>query len=201
MLMLREQSAAADRPIQMQIHWELMVSYDEIVVVKILIRQATPDDAEALIAHAESVMAENVYSLTEPGEFQMPILQEREWIRMMNDHPNHFLRVAEVSGSIVGMIHLSNGHRRRIAHTSEFGMSVSRPFRDQGIGRLLIQALLDWARENTVIEKISLKVHGDNSRAIHLYKTLGFVEEGCLKKEIKYGPNQYVDVLLLSKFV
>lgn len=178
-----------------------MVSCDEILVVNILIRPAKPDDAEALIAHAESVMAENIYSLTEPGEFQMPIAQEREWIRRQNENPNYFLRVAEVSGALVGMIHLSNGHRRRIAHTSEFGMSVSRPFRNQGIGRLLIQSLLDWARENTTIEKISLKVHGDNDRAIHLYKNLGFVEEGCLKKEIKYGPNQYVDVLILSKFV
>lgn len=178
-----------------------MGSYDEMEVVNIVIRKATPDDAQALIAHAESVMAENIYSLTEPGEFQMPVSQEREWIRMMNENPNHFLRIADGGGSVVGMIHLSNGHRRRIAHTSEFGMSVSRPYRNQGIGRLLIQALLDWAHENTVIEKISLKVHGDNDRAIHLYQSLGFVQEGCLKKEIKYGPNQYVDTLILSKFV
>lgn len=174
---------------------------DEIICVKVVIRPATPDDAQALIAHAESVMAEEVYSLTEPGEFQMPLAQEREWISQMNDNPNFFLRVAEVQGKVVGLIHVSNGHRRRIAHTAEFGMSVDRPFRNQGIGRLLLEAMLQWAHENPVLEKISLKVHADNERAIHLYKSLGFTQEGYLKKEIKYGPNHYVDTLILAKWV
>lgn len=146
-------------------------------------------------------MAEQIFSMTEPGEFQMSIAQEREWIQAMNENPNHFLRVAESRGNIVGMINLSNGHRRRIAHTAEFGMSVARPFRNQGIGRLLIQAMLDWAHENPQLEKISLKVHADNVRAIHLYQSLGFQQEGYLKKELKYGPNHYVDTLILAKWV
>lgn len=169
--------------------------------MKIVIRQARPEDAEALIAHAESVMAEQIFSMTEPGEFQMSIAQEREWIQGMNENPNHFLRVAEAQGKIVGMINLSNGHRRRISHTAEFGMSVDRPFRNQGIGRLLIQAMLDWAHENPKLEKISLKVHADNARAIHLYQSLGFQQEGYLKKELKYGPNHYVDTIILAKWV
>ena len=169
--------------------------------MNVLIRKATPDDAEALLAHAESVMAEQIFSLTQPGEATLTLAQEKEWIVQKNENSSHLVLVAEVANKIVGMLELSNGHRQRIEHIAEFGMSIDRPFRNQGIGRRLIDAMLSWARENPVIEKISLKVHADNDRAIHLYQSLGFVQEGHLKKELKYGPNQYVDSLILSIWV
>lgn len=169
--------------------------------MNIHIRRATADDAPALLAHAESILAEEIYSLSVPGELMFTIAQEQEWIKSKNENPQHLLLIAEVSNQIVGVLDLSNGHRQRIAHTAEFGMSIARPFRNQGIGRRLLEEMLKWARDNPVLEKISLKVHADNDRAIHLYKSLGFIQEGYLTKELKYGPNQYVDSILLSVWV
>lgn len=40
-----------------------------------------------------------------------------------------------------------------------------------------------------------------NEKAIRLYKTLGFVEQGVGLKEIQRGPGQYVDVLWMYRFV
>jgi RimJ/RimL family protein N-acetyltransferase len=165
------------------------------------IRKAKPEDAAALLHLAESVMIEEIYSLTEPGEFRLTLAQEREWIQQKNENPNHLVIVAEANHQLVGMLELSNGHRARIAHTAEFSISVLRPYRDQGVGRRLMDEMLRWAHENPTIEKLSLKVHADNARAIHLYETLGFIREGYLKKELKYGPNRYVDTCLYSLWV
>lgn len=165
------------------------------------IRKARPEDAPALIHLGESVMIEEVFTLTQPGEFRPTLAQEREWIQQKNENPNHLVLVAELNQQVVGMLDVTNGHRARIAHTAEFSISVLRPHRNQGIGRRLLEEMLRWAHENPQIEKLSLKVHADNDRAIHLYESLGFVREGTLKKELKYGPNQYVDTLIYARWV
>ena len=54
---------------------------------------------------------------------------------------------------------------------------------------------------NPVLEKIYLKVHATNGRAISLYQKLGFREEGRLVRDLKLGPNEYVDTVVMSLFV
>ncbi len=70
-----------------------------------------------------------------------------------------------------------------------------------GIGKELIEALLDWAEANPLIEKVSLGVFSTNHRAISLYKRLGFIEEGRKIKEFKMSENEYVDDIIMYKLV
>ena len=65
-----------------------------------------------------------------------------------------------------------------------------------GIGKLLITELLNWAEQNSSIEKISLGVLSTNHRAIALYKSMGFIEEGRKIKEIKFSEDSYADDIL-----
>ena len=46
-----------------------------------------------------------------------------------------------------------------------------------------------------------LAVFSTNAKAIALYGRLGFVEEGRRAKEIKFGPGEYVDEVLMGRFV
>ena len=70
-----------------------------------------------------------------------------------------------------------------------------------GIGRMLVNELLDWAEKNPFIEKVSLGVFSTNYRAISLYKSMGFKEEGRKIKEIRMNENEYIDDILMYKFV
>lgn len=40
-----------------------------------------------------------------------------------------------------------------------------------------------WARQNGITKKISLVTNENNTKAIDLYKKLGFEKEGLLKKD------------------
>jgi RimJ/RimL family protein N-acetyltransferase len=126
---------------------------------------------------------------------------EEKWIESHISNPNHVILLAEMNSKIVGMLDFSNGHRQRIAHTGEFGMSVDKSVRDQGIGALLLKVLIEWATQNSTIEKISLNVHSNNFRAIALYKKMGFEIEGTRKRDIKYGADNYVDTVVMGRFV
>ena len=79
-------------------------------------------------------------------------------------------------------------------------MMVQKEYRNMQIGRKLLEALLIRAENHPEIEKVSLGVLSTNARAIPLYRSLGFVEEGRKIDEVKIG-NRYVDDILMYKRV
>jgi len=58
--------------------------------------------------------------------------------------------------------------------------------------------LIDWAKNNPGVEKVCLSVHANNERAINLYKSLGFVQEGYLKKDLRFPDGSYIDTVLMA---
>jgi len=77
------------------------------------------------------------------------------------------------------------------AHVTNVAVSGQR--RREGIGRLLMQKLMDLARENDM-ESMTLEVRVSNAAARHLYEQLGFVEAGIRKN---YYSETKEDALIL----
>ncbi len=168
---------------------------------EVIIRSPIKQDATEVLQLAKSVIAEEIYQLTTAAEFNMTIEAEEKWIEAHKTNPNHIILIAEMDSKIVGMLDFANGRRQRIAHTGEFGMSVELSARNQGIGSLLLQSLIEWTVENKTIEKIGLNVHSNNERAIALYKKMGFEIEGVRKHDLKYGDGQYIDTVVMGRFI
>jgi RimJ/RimL family protein N-acetyltransferase len=168
---------------------------------RLVVRSPAPDDASQLLDYAHVVLQESEYFLLEPDELQLSEEEEQEWIREHREEDGSILLAAEVDGFIVGLIGFENGPQRRVAHRGSLHLSVARPWRGIGIGRILLETLIDWAKATPVIEKVSLSVMATNHRAIGLYRKLGFREEGRLAREIKVSPDHYEDELLMCRFV
>jgi RimJ/RimL family protein N-acetyltransferase len=166
-----------------------------------LIRCAAPDDAAALLVHAQDILSEGMFGVTRPEEFNMSLEEERAWIRAHLDAPGDLVLVAEADGVLAGLLFFESGPRLRQAHRGALHMSVERAWRGQGIGEALLNTLMDWAKQNPAIEKVGLSVLSTNARAIGLYKKAGFIEEGRRPREIKMGPNEYLDEILMFRFV
>ena len=162
------------------------------------IRTAQESDAAAYLILARSIMAEEIYSLTQVDELTLTFEQEKQWLKSNFENEAHLIIVAEIDGNIVGQLDFSNGHRKRNSHTGEFGMGVYKDYRGLGIGTLLVSTLVQWARDNPNIEKINLNVHHTNERAIATYKKVGFKIEGVRTKDLKYANGVYVDTLLMG---
>ena len=86
-----------------------------------------------------------------------------------------------------------NAHKGRL-----FGMYVRSSLRNLGLGRLLLSAVLDVAREN--VELIQLSVVKENRPAQWLYESAGFLEFGVELKASKYGDRYYDEVLMAFDF-
>jgi RimJ/RimL family protein N-acetyltransferase len=57
----------------------------------------------------------------------------------------------------------------------------------QGMGRKILQELMHIAFEQFHAHRLFLDVFEDNHRAQHLYRSLGFVEEGVLREAAERG--------------
>lgn len=167
----------------------------------IVVRVAQPDDAASVLAHSRRVIEEAEFLITQPEEFDLTEEEEHEWIRTHGDEPGQLALVAEISGSLVGLLFFESGQRKRMAHRGTLHMTVAAGFRGQGVGTALLQTLITWAESHPVIEKLSLAVMATNRPAIGLYQKLGFVEEGRLVRDVKLADGEYVDDLLMCRFV
>jgi GNAT superfamily N-acetyltransferase len=76
------------------------------------------------------------------------------------------LREAEkADASAIGCLNFSGGPRERTAQIGEFGITVRKAYWGLGIGRALIEYLIEWSRNSGVIRKINLKVrNGQRAR-------------------------------------
>jgi ribosomal protein S18 acetylase RimI-like enzyme len=75
-----------------------------------------------------------------------------------------------------------------------WGMYVRPDARNAGVGRQLIEAVIDHARRH--VELIQLSVISDNQRARRLYAGLGFVEYGVEKNSLKQRGHYYDEILM-----
>jgi RimJ/RimL family protein N-acetyltransferase len=165
----------------------------------VLIRSARPSDARAIHTITIQAIAEGGYHISEPQELIITLQDEEAWIRRHAEHPAQVLLVVEVGGEVRGLIHFEPGNKRRQAHTGELAMNVAADWREQGIGRCLLEALIAWATEHQQIERLGLRALSTNDRALHVYRAVGFVEEGRRIQAIKLGPGQYADEILMSR--
>jgi RimJ/RimL family protein N-acetyltransferase len=167
----------------------------------ITIRTAQPEDAVAMLAHVRAGFAEEEFLLSTLDDFHMTDEQESAWLQTNLDNPGDLVIVAEYAGQIIGMLNFQSERRKRVVHHGELAMSVNNTWRDRGMGRALLRTLIAWAQQHPVLEKLTLQVFATNTRAIALYTALGFKEEGRQIRDVKLGPDNYVDVLMMGKFV
>lgn len=97
--------------------------------------------------------------------------------------------VAEEDGQVVGYAGMWLVINE--AHVTNVAVSGSR--RGEGIGRLLMETLMELARENGM-GSMTLEVRVSNMVARHLYETLGFAEAGIRKN---YYSETKEDALIL----
>jgi RimJ/RimL family protein N-acetyltransferase len=158
----------------------------------LLIREAAAEDARSVLAYVQAISGESDFLSFGPGEFELTEPQEEEFLRKCRVADNQLYLLGIIDDVLVAMLSFSGGRRPRLRHAGEFGMSVRRAYWGLSIGSLMLDALIEWARDGGIVKKINLRVRTENRRAIRLYESKGFVIEGTLRKEILLQ-GQYYD--------
>jgi len=100
---------------------------------------------------------------------------------------------AFVDGRLRGLVGLVREARAKGAHSADVvAMYVAPEFGRRGLARALLQAVIDYARNEAHVEQLVLTVTRSNQAAAKLYKTAGFVTFGLEPRAIKVD-GEYFD--------
>jgi putative acetyltransferase len=160
------------------------------------IRPATVADAEALAAlQLAEILAGPGMVLTAD---QSPTKEEIA-ARFASYHGATLRVVAEVDGAIVGEAELKQLVPKRCAHVGILFIGVHPDFQRRGIGRALMQHLIDHAKKNG-LRRLELYVRSDNHAAQALYRGLGFHHEGTRAKFCALDDGTLIDDYVMALF-
>jgi RimJ/RimL family protein N-acetyltransferase len=162
----------------------------------IVVRYAEPGDAARLVDLAESVGAEPEGWLITDGAWRSAG-DERRYLRALRRYPDAAVIVAEIDDAIIGRLSLARDPHPASAHVADLGLMVAKAHRRLGVGRALMTAAEEWAREAGV-RKLELHVFPHNTPAIALYEGLGYRHEGVRRRQYRRGA-EFVDAFLMAK--
>ncbi|QTL52455.1 GNAT family N-acetyltransferase [Priestia aryabhattai] len=161
------------------------------------VRIATVEDADAIVAIKQEIVITNDFLLRLPEEVQETAEEYRKKIQMRQENGGLTL-IVEFNSQVVGFLSFQRPSYMRLHHTGSFGICVKQEFSNKGVGTTLLSYLIEWSKEQKGLEKINLDVFSNNKRAIHLYKKLGFKEEGKQINQIRLKDGSYADIVFMA---
>lgn len=163
---------------------------DEFHEIDTIIRQAEPNDARALLGLTQQVGKETNYLTFGSEGVGLSVREEMDLIHTFATSEMNLMLVVEVDEQIIGMGNLATFGSPKQAHVAEIGLSLIEEYWGYGIGKLLMEDLLEFGKQ-VDLKVITLEVVKDNQRAVKLYERFGFEIVGTLKKRLKHNCNYY----------
>lgn len=161
----------------------------------IRVRHAEATDAAALVALAEAVSREDGrWILT--TESWRSIRDERRYLKTVRRHPDAAVFVAEEDGVVLARLSLARDPHPASRHVADLGLMVAVSARRRGIGRMLLDEAVTWAR-TAGVRKLELHVFPWNEPALRLYESFGFEREGYRKRHYERD-GEWVDAILMA---
>ena len=141
-----------------------------------VIERATAADAAAQLAYLKAVGGETENLSFGSEGVPLTVEQEAEYLGAQEASPDNAQFLAKADGEIIGTASL-NRKPRKMSHRGEFGISVRKAYWGLGIGRSLMEACIQCARDAGYVQ-LELSVIAENTRAIAMYQKAGFLECG-----------------------
>ena len=158
------------------------MKYDQTIITSkglaVHIRNGVASDGSTVLENFNLTHAETDYLRTYPDENHFDAEQESCYLEKKVTSPNEIELIAFVDGKMAGTAGIDAIEAQyKVAHRAEFGISILKDYWGLGIGRALMEACIQCAKAAGYAQ-LELDVVVENTRAISMYQTAGFVEYG-----------------------
>ena len=176
----------------------------EPVILDAMELTSDPDRGVRFAESARQILADLVRGGAALGWVEPP---SRDEVAELLDHVvaavhagDAALRAAYLDRRLVGLGYwLRYARPTHRPHADLEKIAVDAAAHGRGVGRALTTALIADARQ-AGIEVLTLDARGDNSNALHLYRSLGFTEYGRLPDFVAVGERRYDKVFCMLDF-
>jgi L-amino acid N-acyltransferase YncA len=164
-------------------------------MAELTVRPARESDAEAIARIYNQGIEDRVATLE--TELRTPE-ERRRWMAARG--PRHPVIAAEAAGTLVGWASLNQFNPRpAYQHVADFSVYVDRDWRGKGVGRRLLEALIERARE-IGYHKMVLSAFPFNQAGVALYERLGFRAVGIYKEQGLLD-GKWTDTIIMEKLL
>ncbi|MDO5322713.1 MAG: GNAT family N-acetyltransferase [Clostridia bacterium] len=158
------------------------MEYSKQIVLKdgrtAILRHGVEADGGAVFENFNLTHGETDYLLSYPDENSFTAEQEGKFLKRKAESANEVEIIALVDGRVAGTAGVDAiGAKYKLRHRAEFGVSVLEEYWGLGIGRALMDACIECARQAGYAQ-LELTVVAENARAVEMYQRAGFVEFG-----------------------
>ena len=162
-----------------------------------VLRNGDAQDGQALFDNFMLTHAQTDWLLSYPDENSMNAAQEAAFLKEKAMSPNEIEIIAEIDGKVVGSAGIERvGHKDKVKHRAEFGISVDKDCWGLGVGRALTRACIECAKTAGYLQ-LELQAVEANERAVALYRSEGFVEYGRNPRGFRSRINGWQPILLM----
>ncbi len=139
-----------------------------------MLREGSIADSEALLETVREYVLTSKYLIVSPEDLAYTVADEARWIKSLRDSPNSLLLLALHQDRVIGNIDLTGSDEPGENPTGLISMGMLKAYQNKGLGSLLLNAVVGWARENHQLQVLCLQVVEANTGAMKLYENLGF---------------------------
>ncbi len=170
---------------------------------EVCIRTPVAEDAERVLNYMKKIFEEDRFFLmtAEEAKEWQTLEKEQEHIQKYHTDEDKLIVISETDGRILSLSSIECGSRQRMRHIGQVGISILPDWRGLGLGKAIMEVLIEWARAHPKLEKLALGVWSGNKPAIRLYQKMGFIEEGRKIREVKYADGSYDDMICMYRMV
>ncbi len=177
------------------------MEYREVIKLKdgreCIIRNGTKEDGEVVFEIFNSTHEQTDFLLSYTDENSMNAEEEGEFLQQKTENEREIELIAEVDGKIVACAGIEAvGHKDKVKHRADFGISVDQAYWGLGIGSALMDANIKIARE-AGYSQLELNVVAENEIAIRMYQKAGFAEFGRDPRGFKSRYSGYQELLYM----
>ena len=120
---------------------------------------------------------------------------QADFLQRKTDSTNTVEIIAVVDGVVAGTAGIDAlGMMDKIKHRAVFGIAITKEFWGLGIGKYLMEACIECAREAGYLQ-LELEVVAENERAVEMYKRAGFIEYGRNPKAFRLRKGEYQELI------
>lgn len=162
-----------------------------------LIRSGCAADAQAVYDNFNLTHAQTDFLLSYPDENSFTVEQEGQFLTQREADPRQVMLCAFLRDRLVGTAGIEAvGAKDKVKHRAEFGIGVEKDFWGQGIGRALTAACIQCAKQ-AGYHQLELDVVRENTAAMALYQSFGFVEYGSNPKGFRSRHTSWQELVLM----
>ena len=168
---------------------------------ELLIREAEPKDAAALVAFLNRVSLETDFTSLDGDGILLTSEEMEIFLNKQASSDNQITLLAFLNDKIAGIVNITADQRKRVRHIGDLFIVIGKKYWNNGLGSLLLEEAVEWAQASGILRRLQLTVQTRNLAAVHLYQKHGFAIEGRQERGAYIEEGEFIDVYLMGRLI